>query len=148
MALLDNRKALFSYEVLETLEAGIELFGHEVKAVRKGMGSLAGSYITITNGEAFLVGATISPYQQGNVPKDYIQSRSRKLILGKHEIERLLGAISKTGLTLVPISVYNRGRYIKVEVALARGKKKADKRQTIKKREGKREIERTLKNSR
>ena len=147
MSLIDNRKALFSYEVLETVEAGIELLGYETKAVRKGMGSLAGAYIIIRGGEAFLVNTTISPYQPGNTPKEYDSMRPRKLLLAKKEIARLDTATAKSGLTLVPISMYNKGRYIKVEVALARGKKKADKRQTIKKRETDREIRRTLKNS-
>lgn len=146
MSLLDNRKALFNYEVLETLEAGIELFGYEVKAVRKGMGSLAGSYVTIRGGEAFLVGALVSPYQQGNTPKEYDSKRQRKLLLAKEEISRLENQTEKNALTLVPISMYNKGRYIKVELALARGKKKHDKRQSIKKRETNIEIQRTLKN--
>ena len=145
MSLLDNRKAFFSYELVEKLEAGIELFGFEVKALRKGMGSLAGSYVIIRGGEAFLVGATISPYQVGNTPKEYESKRSRKLLLAKAEIARLEGATARSGLTVVPIAVYNKGRYIKVELALARGKKKADKRQTIKKRETDREMRRTLK---
>lgn len=148
MALLDNRKALFSYEVQESLEAGIELLGHEVKALRKGMGSLSGAYVTIRGGEAFLVGSTISPYQQGNVPKDYDQKRQRRLLLSKKELERLVMATDKNGLTLVPISMYNKGRVIKVELAVAKGKKKADKRQTIKSRDANREIHRVLKGER
>lgn len=145
MALVENRKALFSYEVLEKLEAGIELFGHEVKAVRGGMASLAGSYVIVRGGEAFLVGATISPYQAGNVPKDYDPGRNRKLLLNKDEIDKLAGSATREGLTTVPISMYNKGSRIKVEIALARGKKKHDKRATIKQRESDREIERTLK---
>lgn len=145
MALIDNRKALFSYEVMEKLEAGIELFGHEVKAVRKGMGSLAGSYIIVRGGEVFLTGATISPFQPGNVEKSYEPGRARKLLLSKEEIGRLAGATTREGLTIVPISMYNKGSRIKVEVALAKGKKKHDKRATLKKRESDREIERTLK---
>ena len=148
MALLDNRKALFSYEVQESLEAGIELLGHEVKALRKGMGSLSGAYVTIRGGEAFLVGSTISPYQQGNVPKEYDQKRQRRLLLSKKELERLVMATDKNGLTLVPISMYNKGRVIKVELAVAKGKKKADKRQTIKSRDANREIHRVLKGER
>lgn len=148
MSLLDNRKALFSYEVQETLEAGIELFGYEVKAVRKGMGSLAGSYVALRGGEAYLVGSLISPYQPGNTPKEYDPKRLRKLLFSREELEQLENKVEKGGLTLVPISMYNKGRYIKVEVALARGKKKHDKRQSIKKRETNIEIERTLKSGR
>lgn len=147
-SLLDNRKALFSYEPLETLEAGLELLGYEVKALRAGKGSLAGSYVTIRGGEAFLVGATISPYQAGNVPKEYEPTRNRRLLLAKKELSRLAGATERDGLTIVPISVYNKGSLIKIELALAKGKKKHDKRQSIKKRETDREIDRTLKNYR
>lgn len=145
MALIDNKKALFSYEVSEKFEAGIELFGHEVKAVRNGMGSLAGSYVLIRGGEAFLTGATISPYQQGNVEKNYDPGRVRRLLLSKGELGRLSGATTKEGLTLIPISMYNKGSRIKLEIALARGKKLRDKRATIQKRETDRDIERLMK---
>jgi len=142
---LDNRKALFNYELVEEIEAGIELFGYEVKAVRKGMGSLTGSYILIDHGEAILVGAQISPYQPGNVPQEYDPMRRRKLLLRSGEIVRLEVSTSKNGLTLVPLSMYNKGVRIKVKIALVRGKKKRDKRQTIQRREAEREIGRTLK---
>ncbi len=136
----------FNYEITDTLEAGIELFGYEVKSIKAGTGSLEGSYILVRGKEAFLIGAGISPYQTNNTPKEYDPLRNRKLILHKEEIEKLevLGEKGK-GLTVVPICIYNSGNRIKVEVGIAKGKKKFDKRETIKKRETDREIRRELK---
>jgi SsrA-binding protein len=145
-ALIQNKKAGFNYELLEKLEAGIELLGFEVKSLRKHQGSLDGSYVLLRGGEAFLVGATIPPFQPGNTPEGYDQRRERRLLLTKKEIVRLSKAADTQGLTIVPISVYNSKRKIKVEIALARGKKKYDKRETLKKRESDRDIQRTLKN--
>ncbi len=142
---IKNKKAKFNYEILETFEAGIELFGHEVKAVRAGKGKLEGSHIIIRGGEAFLVGSSIAPYQPNNTPKDYDPERPRKLLLTKKELNTLLGIESSKGLTLIPISLYNKNRYIKLEIASAKGKKKADKRETIKERDTKREIDRIMK---
>ena len=146
MALIENKKVFFNYEILEKFEAGIELLGFEVKALRRGMGSLEGAHVVIRGGEAFMTGATVAPYQPNNTPADYDPKRNRRLLLTKEEIARLAGLESKLGLTIVPISVYNKGRKLKVEVASVRGKKKFDKRDTIKKRESDREIRRTLKN--
>lgn len=140
--LLENRKATFNYEFLEKLDAGIELLGLEVKSLRGKLGSLEGAYVIVRGNEAFLVGAYIPAYQPKNAPKGYDERRNRKLLLTKKEIVTLAGAESKKGLTIVPISVYNRGRKIKVNIAIARGKKKFDKRETIKKREVERDIRR------
>ena len=145
--LVSNKKAHFNYEILERYEAGIELLGHEVKAVRNGQVSLEGAHITVRGQEAYLIGATISPYQPNNTAKDYQPDRNRKLLLNKKELENLGSNESKKGLTIVPISMYSKGPKIKVEIALVRGKKQFDKRETIKKRDSKREIDRTLKTS-
>jgi len=143
--LVQNKKAGFNYELLDHYEAGLDLLGFEVKALKNGRGSLEGSYVIIRGGEAFLVGAQIPPYQPANTPATYDPKRNRKLLLTKKELKVLLGKESEKGLTLVPISVYNKGNLLKLKLAVARGKKKFDKRETIKKREAKREIDRTLK---
>lgn len=143
--LVEHKKAHFNYEILDTYEAGIELTGSEVKALKSKKGSLEGAYVIIRGAEAFLVGATIPPYQPGNTPEDYDPMRPRRLLLTKKEIAELAGKEGQKGLTLVPISVYNKGNKLKLSFAVARGKKKYDKREDIKKREAKRDIERTLK---
>ncbi len=140
--LLDNRKAHFNYEFLETFNVGIELLGHEVKSLRAKLGSLEGAHVIVRGGEAFLVGAYIPAYQPKNAPKGFDERRNRKLLLTRKEIHDLSQSESKKGLTIVPISVYNKGRKIKVDIAIARGKKKFDKRETIKKREVERDIRR------
>ena len=145
MSLIENKKVYFNYEVLEKLDAGIELLGFEVKALRKGQGSLEGTHVTVRGNEAFLIGMNIPPYQTANTPSDYEPMRNRKLLLTKKEILSLIGTEKQKGLTIVPISVYNKGRKLKLSLGIVRGKKKFDKRQTIKKRETEREIRRTLK---
>ncbi|KKU81378.1 MAG: SsrA-binding protein [Parcubacteria group bacterium GW2011_GWA1_47_8] len=145
MALIENKKIYFNYEVLTRYEAGIELLGLEVKSLRGGRGSLEGSHVTVRGGEAFLVGATINPYQPGNTEEGYDPMRNRRLILTKPELAEIAAQESKKGLTIVPISVYNKKRKIKVEIAIVRGKKTQDKRETIKKREAGRDILRDLK---
>lgn len=142
---IENKKARLEYEFVETYEAGISLTGYEAKALRVGKASLVGSRVMIRGKEAYLVGATISPYQEGNVPKSYDPERSRRLLLKRKEIEELEGAESQRGLTLVPIMVYNQKRFIKLSFALARKKKKHDKRATLKDRDSKRDIDRSLK---
>ena len=144
MALAENRKARFDYEILKTFAAGIELLGLEVKSVRDGKISLAGAFIAIRGGEAFLIGADIPPYQPKNAPQEYDATRARKLLLSQAEIEELRDAESTKGLTIVPLSVYNKGRFLKLDLAIARGKKKFDKRQAIKKRDVERELKREL----
>jgi SsrA-binding protein len=140
--LIENRKARFNYELLEKMEAGIELLGFEVKALRNKQGSLDGAYVIVRGGEAFLVNSFIPPYQPKNTPKEHDPRRNRKLLLTKKELAELAGAESKKGLTIVPLSVYNKGRKVKVGIAIARGKKKYDKRETIKKRDTEREMRR------
>lgn len=133
MSLITNRKASFNFEISEKYTAGIELFGFEVKSIRKGQGSLDGAYVTIRGVEAFLLNSFIPPFQEKNAPKEYDPNRTRKLLLTKKEILEL-GAIEKTkGLTIVPISVYNKGRVLKIDLGVGKGKKKFDKRETLKK---------------
>jgi len=141
----ENRKARFNYEILEKYETGIELLGTEVKSVRGGQMSLEGAFIIIRGGEAFLINANIPSYQPKNAPADYDPLRNRKLLLTKKEIAKLAGSEKNKSLTIVPISVYNKNRKIKVEIALVKGKKKFDKRETIKKRDTDREIRREFK---
>ena len=143
--LANNPKARFNYELLKTFTAGIELEGREVKSVRSSKMSLTGSYIAVRGGEVFLLGANIAPYQPKNTPKEYDPERNRKLLLSKSEITELAEAENTKGLTIIPLSVYNKGRFLKLDLAIARGKKKFDKRETIKKRDTEREIGRTLK---
>ena len=135
----------FDYEILEKIEAGLELFGHEVKSLRAKLGSLRGSRVIARGGEAYLVGATIPAWQPANAPKDYDPTRTRRLLLNRKEIAQVLSAEGEKGLTVVPLSVYNKGRNLKLSIAIARGKKKQDKRQSIRERDEKRKIERTLK---
>ena len=143
--LVKNKKATFNYEVLEKYEAGVELTGQEVKSLRRGSGKLEGGHVVVRGGEAYLVGASIAPFQPKNTPKGYEPERSRRLLLTRKELKALIGVESTKGLTLVPISWYTKGRYIKLEFASVRGKKKADKRESIKERDTKRSIERIMK---
>jgi|SRR3989344_3871647 len=143
--LIDNRQASFNYEILDTLEAGVVLLGYEVKALKAKKGSLRGAFVSILPDGAYLKSADIPPYQMNNTPKDYDQKRDRRLLFKKKELAKLVGTEKEKGLTLIPISLYSKGSRIKVEVAIARGKKKRDKRQSIKEREEKRHIERTMK---
>jgi SsrA-binding protein len=144
----ENRKATFNYEVLDKYEGGLSLLGLEVKSIKSKKANLEGSYIIVRGNEIFLVGATIQPYQVNNTPKEYDPIRPRKVLVTKKELKEIVNMDSKKGLTLIPISLYNKNNKIKLEFAVARGKKKTDKRETIKAREGKREIERTLKKQR
>ena len=145
MSLIKNKKATFNYEVLEKYEAGVKLQGFEVKAVRAGNGSLAGAFVKIETGQAYLVNAYIAPYQPANTPKEYDPYQKRKLLLNNKELRFLIGKQKEKGLTLIPISLYNKKGRIKLELALARGKKKHDKRQVIKKRDTEREVKRDFK---
>jgi SsrA-binding protein len=146
MALIENERARFDYEILEELEAGIELLGFEVKSLRAKQGSLKGARVLARGGEAYLVGATIPAWQIANAPKGYDAERTRRLLLKQKEIAHISSAEGQKGLTIVPLSVYNKGRKLKVSVAIVRGKKQKDKRQSIRAREEKRQIERSLKN--
>ena len=139
---ITNKNASFNYTISETYEAGIVLRGFEVKAVKTGRATIQGSHITVEHNEVFLVGATIAPYQPANTPSDYDPQRKRKLLLTKQEIQTLLGKKTQAGLTIVPLKIYNKNNTIKLEIALARGKKKHDKREHIKKRDTDRELRR------
>lgn len=144
MEYASNSKAGFDYEILETIEAGIVLEGHEVKSIKTGKASIKGSYVKIYNEEPFLVGATISPYQPANTPKNYDPQRSRKLLLSKNEISKFIGLSQSQGLTLIPLKFYDKKGKIKLLVGVAKGKKKYDKRETIKKKDTARAKQRGL----
>lgn len=143
--LVQNKKAKFDFELKETFEAGLVLHGYEVKSIKLGRAKLDGAYVIIRGGEAFLIGVSIAPYQPANMPTDYDAEAPRKLLLSKKELKVLEEASEKAGLTIVPIRLYNAGRKLKLEIAIGRGKKKTDKRETIKDRESKRDIGRLLK---
>ncbi len=145
MHLIENKRVGFDYTILEEIEAGLELLGVEVKSLRAGHGSLKGARVVARGGEAYLVGATIPPWQVANAPKTYDPERVRRLLLSAKEIAHVASAEGQKGLTIVPLKVYNKGRKLKLLIAIARGKKKEDKRHTIRAREEKRSIERTLK---
>ena len=140
-----NKKASFNYEIQEEFEAGIELLGLEARSIRANLGNIDSSYIIVRGGEAFLVGADIPAFQAQNAPGNYERTRNRKLLLTKPEIAKLAQASETKGLTLVPISFYNKNKKIKLDLAIAKGKKKFDKRESIKKRDTDREMRRTLK---
>ena len=146
--LVKNRKAYYDYEILEEFEAGIVLTGQEVKAIRNGKASLKGSYVVIRDGEAFLIGANVQPYQPKNAPDEYDSERKRKLLLTKRQIKYLTGKSNERGLTLVPLKVYTKKGLIKIKFGVCRGKKKHDKRKKIKNREIDRNLRRRVKRER
>jgi SsrA-binding protein len=137
-----NRKAKFNYQLFEHLEAGVSLLGREAKAIRNQRGDLSNSYAKIINGEAFLLNANIPADNGGN----YDSRRTRKLLLHKSEIVSILSKIKAKKLTLVPIKLYTKGRLVKVELALAKAKRKFEKKEAIKKKDVERELEKELKN--
>ena len=149
--LAENRKAKFEHDILEKFEAGLVLLGQEVKSIKTGRISIKGSYVVLRQSakgvlpEVYLVGANIPPYQPKNAPKDYEPERSRKLLLTKSEIKHLIGKTKEKGLTLIPLRMYTKRSKIKLEFGIAKGRKKADKRELIKKREAERELKRELK---
>lgn len=145
MSFTENRKAYFNYEIKDRFEAGIELLGLEVKSVRAGRISLDASYVILSAREAYIIGATIQPYQAKNTPKEYDPDRTRKLLLSKKELSELQKISETKGLTIVPLSVYSKGRRIKLEIGIGKGKKLHDKRESIKKRDTDREIRREMK---
>ncbi len=146
MTLIEYKKAFLKYTPIESFSAGLELSGQEVKALRGKLGSLDGARVVVRGGEAFIVGMTIPPYQVANASKNYDPEKPRRLLLAKKEIAFLADAESKKGLTIVPLEVYIKGRFVKARVAIVRGKGKADKREDLKKRDASRETERVLKN--
>jgi len=143
--LIQNKKVYFDYEVLEKFEAGVELFGFEVKSLKTKHGSITGARVLVRGNEAFIVNMDIPAFQSHNTPSAYEPDRARRLLLNKKELSYLAGKSQQRGLTIVPISVYTKGRLIKMEIGLVKGKKKFDKRETIKKRETERKIEREMK---
>ena len=139
----NNKKAYHDYFIEDKYEAGIELFGTEVKSVRQGSVNLKDSWVNIKDGEAFIMGMHISPYEKGNIfNKDPL--RVRKLLLHRREIDKLFGLVKQDGYSLIPTSLYLKGSYVKLEVALAKGKKLYDKRETEAKKSAKRDIERAV----
>ena len=139
-----NKKAWHDYFIEDKLEAGVELFGTEVKSIRAGKCNLKDSYVEIRNGEAFVQGMHISPYDQGNIfNKDPL--RPKKLLLHKAEIRKFLAKVMQKGYSIVPLQVYLKNGRVKVEIALARGKKLYDKRDDMAKKEAQRDIERSVK---
>ena len=139
-----NKKAFFNYEILGKFEAGLKLLGSEVKSLKNNHYSLQGAYVTVKNEEAWLVRATIAPYQPKNMSAAYNPERPRKLLLKKNELKYLQGKTQEKGLTIVPLRVYNKHGQIKLEIALARGKSRSDKREVLKQRISDREIQRAL----
>ena len=133
-----NKKALHDYFVLQKLEAGIELMGTEVKSLREGKANLKDSYVGFDRGEAYLIAAHISPYSHGNIA-NHAPERKRKLLLHKREIDKLRAQVQEKGLTVVPLRLYFKGGHVKTEIAVVRGKKLYDKRETEKRREQERE---------
>lgn len=137
---IQNRRARFDYQLGDEFVVGISLTGPETKALRRGMGQLKGAYVTVNNGELFLFNATITG--DGSVPiAEDQRTRSRKLLAKRKEIDKLIGA-KQQGNTVLPLEILNRGRYIKLRIAVGRGKKKYDKRETIKKRDQERAVRR------
>ncbi|MDD5760470.1 MAG: SsrA-binding protein SmpB [Candidatus Pacebacteria bacterium] len=143
--LATNKKAYFDYEILEKFQAGIVLSGTETKAAKTGKVSLTGSFAIIKDNEALLLNCPIAPFQPKNTNPDYNPYRTRKLLLNKKEIASLAGKIKQKNLTLIPLRMYNKGGLIKVELGLAKGKKKLDKREAINKKEIQRKIDRAKK---
>jgi SsrA-binding protein len=139
-----NRKARYEYEIMQVYEAGIVLQGTEVKALREGKANLVDSYGLLKDNEVWLIGAHISEYTQGNI-NNHDPTRSRKLLMNRNEIRKLIGKVKEKGLTLVPLRIYFKKGKIKIEIALAKGKKVHDKRETIAKRDFNRDQERKIK---
>ena len=140
-----NKKARFDYEILDTLEAGLVLSGVEVKSIRSGTVGLKGGFVSFHNNDAFLTNVHIPKYKHTGPNQEHEPERSRKLLLKSKEIDYLRGKLLEKGLTIVPLSLYNSGRHIKLEIGVAKGKKKYDKRETLKKRDLDRETRRAIK---
>lgn len=146
MNICENRQAKFNYQLMEFFEAGLVLRGSEVKSLRAGNAQLRDSYAVVKDGEVFLINAHIGGYEKASY-NDHDPLRSRKLLLHKSEIEKLIGKVQEKGLTLIPVKMYFKNGKAKVELALAKSKKIVDKRQTIKKREDERSMQRIMKNA-
>lgn len=142
----DNRQARFQYEILQTYEAGIELAGTEVKSIRQGKVNLRDGFALVRNGEVFLHNVHISPHQTASQVFNHDPTRTRKLLLRRDEIRKLIGQVEQQGLTLVPLKMYLKRGWVKVDLALVRGKKLHDKREDLKRKQDQRDIQRALKN--
>jgi SsrA-binding protein len=142
----DNRQARFLYEILETYEAGIELFGTEVKSIRAGKANLRDGFALVRNGEVFLLNVHISPHHTTSQVFNHDPRRTRKLLLHRDQIRKLTGKVEQQGLTLVPLKMYLKRGWIKIDLALVRGKKLHDKREDVKRRDDQRDMQRALKN--
>ncbi len=140
----ENKKATFDYEILEKYEAGLVLIGQEVKSIRGGQINLASSYVIIKDGQPQLIGAKIPAYQPLNAPQSYNPEQTRKLLLNKKELDYLQGKVNERGFSLIPLKVYDNNGRIKLEFGLAKGKKKFDKKEKIKKRDVERDTRRQL----
>ena len=140
-----NRKAYHDFHIEETIEAGISLLGTEVKSLREGKANLKDSYVIVKGAEVFLLNCHISPYSHGNI-MNHEPLRTRKLLMHRKEINRLAGKVTAKGYTLIPLKIYFKDSFAKVEIGLAKGKKLFEKRDRIKEREARREIERAVKN--
>lgn len=147
MNLIENKKAGLNYENLEIYQAGLELLGGEVKSLKAKQGSLEGARIIIRGGEAYLLGAFIPPYQPNNISGDYEPYRTRRLLLTKKELAELASQGEQRSLTIIPLLVYNDKRLVKIKIAVVRGKKKFDKRESLKKKESKRDVARDIKST-
>ena len=143
--LADNKKAQFNYAIEERFEAGMVLQGWEVKALREGKVQLTDGYVVVRDGELFLIGCQINPLRTASTHVNPEAARTRKLLLHKDQISRLIGKTEQKGFTIVPLNLHWKNGKVKCEIALAKGKAEHDKRDTIKEREGKREVERAMK---
>lgn len=144
MEAIQNKRAYFDYEILETFEAGLELLGTEVQSIKHGRMTLSSTYVLLRDRQPMLFNADIPPYQPKNAPKDYNPTRTRRLLLTAKEIQYLTGKIEERGLTLVPLKVYTKHQRIKVLVGLAKSRKEHDKREAIKKREDWKQIRKDI----
>ncbi len=142
--LSENKKATFEYNILEQYEAGMVLFGQEVKSIKTGHVNLGGTYVTLQGTEPFLVGAKVPPYQPNNIGAGYIETRQRKLLLNREEISYLIGKTSQKGFSLIPLQIIEKNGRVKLIFGLAQGKKKHDKKEQIKKKDLDRETRREL----
>ena len=145
MSIAENRRARFDYHIEERFEAGMVLQGWEIKAVRAGQVQLTDGYVVIRDGELYLIGCRINALRSASTHVTPEADRTKKLLMHKDEIRRLIGKVEQRGYTLVPLNLHWKGGRVKCEIALARGKAEHDKRHTIKDREGKREVERAMK---
>jgi SsrA-binding protein len=139
-----NRKAFYTYSIEDSFEAGLVLAGHEVKSIRGGNVSLAGAYVSIRGGEAYLKNAYVGKYKQASKLEGYDETRERKLLLHKNEIIKIANRLNEKGTTLVPLEIYTKKNRLKLKIGVGKGKKQYDKRESIKKKETKRHLERTI----